>query len=675
MTSRPHHRAGGAAQRAASPGTTQYCSPTQKTVRPELVEGEPVEGLPPLPTTLSQAQGERDRSKQHWGNTDHSGRRGCTSLFALSLLGLLSGCADKPLQLTQPNAELRGELRADLKTQEDKRAAAAAVPPAALMAAPPAAPLPLPAAAPPELRFDLIVNGAQARDVFLSLLTDTRYSMLVHPNISGQLSVTLKGVTLQEALESIRDIYGFDFKFDGRRITVFPPSIQTRIFTVNYLQHQRVGRSELRVSSGAGANNAAGHAGSSSNNNNNAASSGSSTAQQHPDSSQISTTTRSDFWTDTTAALRALIGSEGGRNVVASPQAGTIAVRAMPDELRHVDAFLRSTRFAVERQVMLEAKIIEVELREDFQSGIDWSVLGKNGAIGQTSASPGVPSGVNGFVNPLVSNTLNLPVQSSAAQSPGWADLIAMISPGGGAFGLALSRGGFQGLISFLESHGDTQILSSPRVATLNNQKAVLKVGSDDYFVTGITGGNSSNNNTTNATNNNTIPTLTLTPFFSGIALDVTPQIDESGMITLHIHPSVTTVTEKVKQIDLGVIGNFRLPLASSTVNETETVVRIPDGHIAAIGGLMQMESSRRGSGLPGSEQNAVTATLFGNCANAGRKRELVVLIKPSIIRSADDWAQHSRAAAQALDDMEDKARRVITVNGVAGEAAAARAH
>ncbi len=616
--------------------------------------------------------------------TSRPHHRAGSGLFALSLLGLLTACADKPLQLTQPNAELRAELRADLKTQEDKRAAAAAAQPAAALPAQPlAAALPLPAATPPEPRFDLIVNGAQVRDVFLSLVSDTRYSMLVHPNISGQLSVTLKGVTLQEALESIRDVYGFDFKFDGRRITVFPPSMQTRIFTVNYLQHQRVGRSELRVSSGAGANSSAGTMGGNVGNASNSAGTNGAGNAPHPDSSQISTTTRSDFWTDTTAALRALIGAEGGRNVVASPQAGTIAVRAMPEELRHVDAFLRSTRFAVERQVMLEAKIVEVELREGFQSGIDWSVLGKNGAIGQTSVNPALPSGVNGFVNPLVSNNLNLPVQSSGAQSPGWADLIPMISPGGGAFGLALSRGGFQGLISFLESHGDTQILSSPRVATLNNQKAVLKVGSDDYFVTGITGGNSSNNNTTttNNTSNNTIPTLTLTPFFSGIALDVTPQIDEAGMITLHIHPSVTTVTEKVKQIDLGVIGNFRLPLASSTVNETDTVVRIPDGHIVAIGGLMQMESSRRGSGLPGSEQNAVTATLFGNRANAGRKRELVVLIKPSIIRSADDWAQHSRAAAQALDDMEDKSRRVITVNGAvgavgaAGDSVPARAH
>ncbi|MBY0233787.1 MAG: hypothetical protein K2W93_02310, partial [Burkholderiaceae bacterium] len=214
--------------------------------------------------------------------------------------------------------------------------------------------------------------------------------------------------------------------------------------------------------------------------------------------------------------------------------------------------------------------------------------------------------------------------------------------------------------------HGDTQILSSPRVATLNNQKAVLKVGSDDYYVTGISGSNTTNNNTNNNTNTNTpsVPTLTLTPFFSGIALDVTPQIDEENMITLHIHPAVTSVTEKVKQIDLGTLGNFRLPLASNSMNETDTVVRIPDGYIVAIGGLMQMESNRKGSGLPGADSNPITSTLFGNRANSGRKRELIVLIKPSIIRSAEDWEQHNRAASMALSDMDEKARRVITVNG-----------
>lgn len=579
-------------------------------------------------------------------------------LLSGAIAALLAGCADQPLHVAQPSQALREELQAQ-RSAAPGPAASAPAPVAEARPVPPPPP-----ALPPEPRFDLIVNGAPARDVFLSLVADTRYSMIVHPAVSGTLSVTLKGVTLRESLDAIREVYGFDYAIDGRRITVFPPTLQTRVYSINALALQRSGRSEVRVSSGAApVGNQNGSAGGTAPN---AGGSGSTVLQQ--ESSQLSTRVSSDFWGETATALKALVGNGEGRTVITSPQTGTLAVRAMPDELRYVEAWLKATRIAVERQVMLEAKIVEVELREGYQSGIDWSRIGDRGAIGQTSVNPSIPSGVNSIINPLVSNTRGLPTLSSGTQSPAWPDLIPLPSAGGGTFGLALSRGGFQALLSFLESHGDTQILSSPRIATLNNQKAVLKVGTDDYFITGISGSNTSNatNSTGTTGTTNQIPTLTLTPFFSGIALDVTPQIDQADMITLHIHPSVSNVSEKIKQVDLGSVGNFRLPLASASINETDTVVRIPDGQIVAIGGLMQMEASRRGSGLPGADSNPLTSMLFGNRANNGRKRELVVLIKPSIIRSAEDWEQHNRLVSESLDDTESRSRRVIRLDGAA---------
>jgi MSHA biogenesis protein MshL len=141
-------------------------------------------------------------------------------------------------------------------------------------------------------------------------------------------------------------------------------------------------------------------------------------------------------------------------------------------------------------------------------------------------------------------------------------------------------------------------------------------------------------------------------------------------MVTLHVHPSVTSVTEKTKQIDLGTIGTYKLPIASSSVNETDTVVRIPDGAIVAIGGLMQMESSRQSSGLPGASSNAITGTLFNNRVNIGRKRELVVLIKPTIIRGPEDWQRLTEQSRASLDDLEGQ-RRVITLDGSVKKAAA----
>ncbi len=579
-------------------------------------------------------------------------------------LGLLSACAEKPLQLAQPVAALRAELDAARAraAQAEAQAAAAAAASAASAPASPSAP---PASAPAEPRFDLVVNGAQARDVYLSLVADTRYSMIVHPAVSGQLSLTLKAVTLREALESLRDVYGYDFRIEGRRVTVYPASMQTRVFSINYLPGQRLGRSELRVSTGAGMTGTQNNTGQNSNPQNTTptgSNSGGNTAQQ-PESSRVSTATKADFWAELQEALHGLIGAGDGRSVITSPQASTIAVRAMPEELRAVESFLKATRMAVERQVMLEAKIVEVELREGYQSGVDWSILRARTMAGQTSVNPAIPSMPGAVINPLVGNNNGLPILSTGTQQPAWPDLIPLPSAGGGSFGLALTRGSFQGLISFLESHGDTQILSSPRVATLNNQKAVLKVGSDDYFVTGISSGNANTGNATGTNNGGVVmPTLILTPFFSGIALDVTPQIDDGDTITLHVHPSVTHVTERTKQVDLGAAGNYRLPLASSSVNETDTVVRVPDGAIVAIGGLMQQETSRRGSGLPGADQTPLTATLFGNRANSGRKRELVVLIKSTIIRGAADWEQETARSAQRLEDADAKGRKVIRV-------------
>jgi MSHA biogenesis protein MshL len=563
------------------------------------------------------------------------------TLLVLACLALLAGCADR--------GPWRGNGVGEAPRLATPPAPAAAPAPAAV--APSEAPSVPPAAkpeGPPEPRFDLIVNGAQARDVFLSMVAETRYSMLMHPEVAGVLSVTLRGVTVREALESIRDVYGYDYKIDGRRITVFPPSLQTRIFSVNYLQGKRQGRSEVRVSGGSAPNN-----------NPNASASGSAPGTGNgstPESSQVTTSSNTDFWAETTEALRGIVGTTNGRSVFVSPQSGTIAVRAMPEEQRQVEAFLRATRLAVERQVMLEAKIVEVELREGFESGVDWSVLRTRGAVGQSSGFDG---------NALLTNANGvptLPIAANLLRSDG----VSLPAAGSGTLGLALATNGFKAVLGFLETHGDVQILSSPRVATLNNQKAVLKVGVDEYFVTNVSGGSITTGTATN-TGTTTLPTLTLTPFFSGIALDVTPQIDEANTITLHVHPSVTSVTEKTKQIDLGTIGNYRLPLASSSVNETDTVVRVPDGNIVAIGGLMQMESTRQNSGMPGASSNIITRTLFGNNANSGRKKELVVLIKPTIIRSADDWQRTTQQATAAVEELQDLRRRVITLNGETG--------
>ena len=217
-----------------------------------------------------------------------------------------------------------------------------------------AEPAPAPVKPAPEPRLDLLVNNAQARDVFLAIVADTRYSMLMHPDVAGTLSVTLRGVTVEEALESIRDVYGYDFKIEGRRITIYAPTLQTRIFTMNDPNSPRSGTSEIRVSSGGTQMSASSSGG--------ASTTGSTTpTSQQSESSKVSTTNETDFWTELAGAVKGIVGTGEGRNVSTSPQVGIMAVRAMPDELRQVEKFLRAAQIAVERQVMLEAKLVEVD--------------------------------------------------------------------------------------------------------------------------------------------------------------------------------------------------------------------------------------------------------------------------------------------------------------------------
>jgi MSHA biogenesis protein MshL len=221
--------------------------------------------------------------------------------------------------------------------------------------------------------------------------------------------------------------------------------------------------------------------------------------------------------------------------------------------------------------------------------------------------------------------------------------------PAGSIFGLALQTKNFAALIEFLESQGNVQVLSSPRIATLNTQKAVLKVGRDEIFVANIDPGSAVA--TTGGAAQQT-PTPRLAPFFSGIVLDVTPQIDDANNIILHVHPSISDVTEQTRSIPFGVSGEpVQFPLASRAVNETDTIVRVTDGNIVAIGGLMSVDVRDTRGGIPGVSDEGI-GRLFRNTTRTSKKRELVILLKPTLIQSDVNWERdlgETRSRFEAL--------------------------
>ncbi len=586
----------------------------------------------------------------------------------------LAGCAGvNPPQDKTTLHRINDELRQSAET----RPAAATVPETVTSSLLPPLRVPLPKASAKQLeqRFDLVINDAPVNQVFMGIVSGTRYSMLVHPDVKGTVSVNLKDVTVLEALESLRELYGYEYKVDGNRIYVLKPGLQAKIYKVNYIVGQRRGRSDIAVTSGASGESASGTT----------SITGSRTSSQSQASS-VASSQRADFWgeiedavrtalnckipnqtaasTGTTAFNPSMAGMAGGRipmtlnepqfgsrergadgcaegrSVLVNQMTGAIFVRGMPEELRTVEHLLRAMQVSIDKQVILEAKIIDVELNSGAQQGINWAAFQRGvhrasvGADTTTITEPGSNGGA-------------LVADSTLGGVLGTGLIGATGSAFSAGLGIALQLRNFSALLNFLQTQGTVNVLSSPRISTINNQKAVLKVGRDEQYVTGFES-NSSSTTTTGGTVTNQ-PTPIYSTFFSGISLDVTPQIDDEDNITLHVHPLVSEVTEVEKKT----INNLTLPFASNKISETDSVVKVRDGQIVVIGGLMTDSYIDNRSKVPTVGDVPGAGALFRKGGQASSKRELVIMIKPTVVHGDGTWSDEISATQRRIEAMD----------------------
>jgi len=562
-------------------------------------------------------------------------------LGSAAFLVMLSGCATSGSEQTNAASEIDTALQQAVESNQATTQTPQAVSDALL----PPVNIDVPAVQViPEKRFDIGVDNAPAPVFFMGLVEGTPYNMVVHPDVAGQISLSLKDVTIPEVMEVLRDVYGYESSLKGNLYQVLPRRMQSRIFQVNYLNVKRVGKSQTRVSSGqitqpsarsTSTNNTT-------NSNNNTTTSNNETTSELS-GSRVETQSEADFWSELRVALEAIIGSANGRRVIINPQSGVVVVRALPAEIRDVSQFLGTTQDVVERQVILEAKIVEVELSDGFQSGINWTALGRPGEgktiLGAQSGGGSIFSGTG--VTGTAGSAVNL--QPGVAPFTGITDTAL-----GGVFSLALNLNDFTAFIELLETQGNVQVLSSPRVSTINNQKAVIKVGNDEFFVTGVT------NTTVTGTSTTSSPTVTLTPFFSGIALDVIPQIDEDDNVILHIHPTVSEVLEQVKSFTID--GQVQsLPLARSSVRESDSIVRAKSNQIIVIGGLMQNTSRDRVGATPVLGSLPVIGSLFNHTVESSTKSELVILLRPIVVNTPAAWKNSLEKSVTRVRSLQGK--------------------
>ncbi|RVT45967.1 pilus (MSHA type) biogenesis protein MshL [Rheinheimera sediminis] len=495
---------------------------------------------------------------------------------------------------------------------------------------------PMQQARPMQQRFNVAASNVDIADFFTSLVADTDYSVAIHPAVSGQITLDLKQVTLNETFTVIEQLYGYHIKQVGSIYKVLPGGLRTETIAVNYLLMQRSGSSSISVTAGGisssqGGNNSRGSSGNTTQNNNQNNNQTNQNGNQNNQGGQgngssVQSSSQTDFWKDLKEAITGVMGAGPDRAVVISPQAGLVTVRGLPAEIEAVKAYLGQTEESLQRQVILEVKIIEVTLNDDYQQGINWSQIATT--IGSTDIN---------FSNNTFSLGNNITAQI------------------GGLGSIGFAGDDFSGVINLLETQGNAQVLSSPRVTAINNQKAVIKVGSDEYYVTGV----SSSSNLSDTTGTGTgitrdVPIPELEPFFSGIALDVTPQINVDGDVILHVHPSVSETTELSKSINLGAGSSFTLPSAQTNIRESDTIIKARNGEIVVIGGLMQSSISDNESKVPVLGSVPLFGKLFTNISKVERKKELIILIKPTV-SSSSAMQQQIKQSADLIDQWYPK--------------------
>lgn len=479
-----------------------------------------------------------------------------------------------------------------------------------------------------KISINIRAKNESAKNFFLGLMASTNKNIVVHPDIDGTLSLNLKEVNLETILNITRDLYGYDYALEGEIYRIFPRRLNSKVFKINYPDIKRAGVSDTSISVSKIENT--------SDDNNNQSNSGDNgllgTLLDTGSNGNISTTTgarvqtltKSDFWSGLRDSISSMInvdeGGRGEKRVFVSPHSGIIIVKAYSEELRLVRSFLEDTQLIAQRQVLLEAKILEVQLSKGFESGIDWTAInGQAYLLKNISALSPLP------------NPSNITFTESAGE----------------IFTSLVGVNDLQKLLNLLSTQGEVQVLSSPRISTVNNQKAVIKVGSDEFFVTGI-----SNTTTSTASAVSATPDIELTSFFSGIALDVTPQISGDDAVILHIHPVVTEVTDQQKNFIVG-DDEFSLPLALRDIRESDSIVRAHSGQVIVLGGLMKDFSRKQAQDRSWLSSIPIFGDLFFSLKNdASLKNELVILLKPQIIE-ADTWEKSLADSRKSVQDIE----------------------
>lgn len=429
-------------------------------------------------------------------------------------------------------------------------------------------------------RFSFALKEADVKDVLRSLSKQTSYNVVVEPDVKGLCTVDLKDVPLIKALEYILEPLDLAFKIEEKTIYVSKPKPETKIFSLNYVALKKIGTSSVVGAVGGGA-------------------SPGTTGSGEYRSVEVKTETEADIWKNIEDNLKIMLSKDG--KVVVNRQAMMVLVTDYPKHIKQIRTFLEAVEGSLHKQVMIEAKIIEVQLNDSSREGVNWQFI--EGRIGEFFVNA-----KQVFLNP---NVLTTPSTTQTTATTPYFRLFV------GNKHLNIDNT----FIDLLKTQGNINVVSSPRIATLNNQRAVIKVARQDVYF--------DEQQSIGAISTTSLATYTPRFITVGLMLDVTPQIDNDGNILLNIHPMLT---EKVG-VALSPSG-ASVPILD--VREADTLVRVKEGETVIIGGLIKDRRRISDTGTKGLMDLPLIGWLFRLKESEAQKNELVVFLTPRIIYSGE---------------------------------------
>lgn len=532
-------------------------------------------------------------------------------ISSLALIVFLTACTEiEP----KPFVPSEGHINAETQTAGD-------IP--ELVTQTPILPVPAPTA---ELeKYTVVVNEVPVKELLFALARDAQVNVDIDPTIEGVVTINAIEQTLPQILDRIARQVDLRYQFNGDNLQIEPDAPYLRTYTIDYVNMSRDTASTNTVATQISSTSGGGEAGSSSGGGGNNS------------TTEVSSISNHHFWESLVLNISAILGEEadaggGGAlpitdTVIPNPEAGVIVVRATGAQHQQIQEFIDQTQESAQRQVLIRVTIAEVQLSDQYQAGIDWSILKEVAKAGFNIVSTtltGVPVGtLSDFV-------------------------IDYEDPKD-------DRDTFDITVRLLDEFGNVRIMSSPQIMVLNNQTATLKVVENIVYFeieseltpATVPGGAAVTSVDTTAV---TVPV--------GIVMAVTPQISSTSTISLNVRPTISRVTEfkpDPNPDQLVVAGNPLNQVPQIEIRELESMLRLEDGQIGVLGGLMQDTSSDGVNGFPGISDVPGVGAAFKTTTKEYKKTELVIFIQPTIIQSPSlegdlsDYRQYLNPSRESL--------------------------